>query len=37
MLLKGKPGIDAAFESKLYKALSDAIGTTIEIEHLDKN
>jgi len=36
MLLKVKPGTDAAFESKLFKTLSNAIGTNIEIEHLDK-
>jgi putative ABC transport system permease protein len=36
MLLKVRPGTDAAFESKLFKTLSNAIGTNIEIEHLDK-
>jgi putative ABC transport system permease protein len=36
ILLKVSPGTDAAFESKLFKALSNAIGTSIEIEHLDK-
>jgi putative ABC transport system permease protein len=36
MLIKVQPGTGAAFESKLYKALANAIGTTIEIEHLDK-
>ncbi len=36
MILKVKPGTDAAFESKLFKTLSNAIGTNIEIEHLDK-
>jgi putative ABC transport system permease protein len=36
MLLKVKPGATAAFESKLFKSLSNAIGTNIEIEHLDK-
>ena len=36
MLIKVKPGTDAAFESKLFKTLSNAIGTSIEIEHLDK-
>lgn len=36
MLLKVQPGTDAAFESKLFKKLSNAIGTSIEIEHLDK-
>lgn len=36
ILLKVSPGADAAFESKLFKALSNAIGTSIEIEHLDK-
>ena len=36
ILLKVKPNTDAAFESKLFKTLSNAIGTSIEIEHLDK-
>jgi putative ABC transport system permease protein len=36
ILLKVKPGTDAAFESKLFKTLSNSIGTSIEIEHLDK-
>jgi putative ABC transport system permease protein len=36
MLLKVKPGADAAFEGKLFKTLSNMIGTNIEIEHLDK-
>jgi len=36
ILLKVKPGADAAFESKLFKTLSNSIGTSIEIEHLDK-
>jgi len=36
ILLKVKPHADAAFEGKLFKALSNAIGTSIEIEHLDK-
>lgn len=36
ILIKVKPTADAAFESKLFKALSNAIGTSIEIEHLDK-
>ncbi|MEP7318821.1 MAG: ABC transporter permease, partial [Panacibacter sp.] len=36
ILLKVQPGADAAFESKLFKSLSNAIGTSIEIEHLDK-
>lgn len=36
ILLKVAPGTDAAFESKLFKSLSDAIGSSIEIEHLDK-
>ena len=36
MLVKVKPGTGAAFESKLFKVLSNAIGTNIEIEHLDK-
>jgi putative ABC transport system permease protein len=33
---KVKPGTDATFESKLFKTLSNTIGTNIEIEHLDK-
>lgn len=36
ILLKLKPNTDAAFESKLYKTLSRMIGTSIEIEHLNK-
>ena len=36
LLLKVKPGTDAAFEAKLFKTLSNTIGTNIEIEHLDK-
>jgi putative ABC transport system permease protein len=36
ILLKVKPQADAAFEAKLFKSLSNAIGTSIEIEHLDK-
>jgi putative ABC transport system permease protein len=36
ILLKVQPGTGAAFESKLYKSLSNFIGSTIEIEHLDK-
>jgi putative ABC transport system permease protein len=36
MVIKVKPGTDAAFESKLFKTLSNAIGTNVEIEHLDK-
>jgi putative ABC transport system permease protein len=36
ILLRVQPGTDAAFESKLFKLLSNAIGTSIEIEHLDK-
>jgi putative ABC transport system permease protein len=36
IIMKVEPGTDAAFESKLFKALSNAIGTSIEIEHLDK-
>ena len=36
MLLKVQPGTGSAFESKLYKGLSNKIGTTIEIEYLDK-
>ena len=36
MLLKVKPEADAAFEGRLFKTLSNSIGTNIEIEHLDK-
>ncbi|MEJ7684854.1 MAG: ABC transporter permease [Segetibacter sp.] len=36
ILLKVQPGTDAAFESRLFKILSNAIGTNIEIETLDK-
>jgi putative ABC transport system permease protein len=36
ILLKVQPGTDAAFEGKLFKSLSNAIGSSIEIEHLDK-
>lgn len=36
MLLRVQPGTDASFEGKLFKTLSNAIGTNIEIEHLDK-
>lgn len=36
LLVKVKPGADAAFEGRLFKALSNTIGTNIEIEHLDK-
>src|SRR3954447_21880678 len=36
ILIKVKPTADAAFEAKLFKSLSNAIGTSIEIEHLDK-
>lgn len=36
ILLKVKPGSDAAFEGKLYKTLSNFIGTNVEIEHMDK-
>jgi len=36
ILIKVQPGTDAAFESKLFKSLSNAIGSSIEIEHLDK-
>ncbi len=35
ILLKVKPGTDAAFESRLFKTLSNAIGTNVEIEHMD--
>jgi putative ABC transport system permease protein len=36
ILLKVNPNADAAFESRLFKSLSNAIGTSIEIEHLNK-
>lgn len=36
ILLKMAPGTTAAFESKLFKSLSNAVGSSIEIEHLDK-
>jgi putative ABC transport system permease protein len=36
ILLKVKPNAGAAFEGKLFKTLSNIIGTSIEIEHLDK-
>lgn len=36
IVLKVRPDTDAAFESKLFKTISNAIGTNIEIEHLDK-
>lgn len=36
ILLKVKPGTDAAFESRLFKSFSNAVGTNVEIEHLDK-
>ncbi|MBD0375043.1 MAG: ABC transporter permease [Flavisolibacter sp.] len=36
MVVKVKPETDAAFESRLFKTLSNFIGTSIEIEHLDK-
>ncbi|HNP22052.1 MAG TPA: ABC transporter permease [Panacibacter sp.] len=36
ILIHVKPNADAAFEGRLSKALSNAIGTSIEIEHLDK-
>jgi putative ABC transport system permease protein len=36
ILLKVQPAADAAFEGKLFKSLSNTIGTSIEIEHLDK-
>ncbi len=35
VLLKVKPGADAAFESRLFKTFSNAVGTNVEIEHLD--
>ena len=35
ILLKVKPGTDAAFEGKLFKSFSNAIVTNVEIEHLD--
>lgn len=36
VIIKVKPTADAAFESKLFKSLSNATGSSIEIEHLDK-
>lgn len=36
ILIRVKPNTGAAFESKLFKALSNATGASIEIEHLDK-
>ena len=36
MVIKVKSGTDASFESKLFKVVSNAIGTSVEIEHLDK-
>lgn len=36
ILLKVQPGADAAFESRLFKTLSNMTGTSIEIEHLEK-
>ncbi|GAA4335425.1 ABC transporter permease [Flaviaesturariibacter amylovorans] len=36
MLLKMKPGTGASFESGLFRTLSDRIGSSIEIEHLDE-
>lgn len=36
LLVKVKPGTGAAFESQLFKSLSNLIGTSVEIEHLDK-
>jgi putative ABC transport system permease protein len=35
ILLKIRPDADAAFESRLFKILSNTIGTNIEIEHMD--
>src|SRR5438093_13559779 len=34
ILINVQPNADAAFESKLFKSLSNAIGSTIEIVHL---
>lgn len=36
ILVKVRPGTDAAFESKMFKSLSNMIGTSVEIEHMDK-
>lgn len=36
MLLRVEPGTDASFESKLFKKVSSAVGTSVEIEHLEK-
>jgi putative ABC transport system permease protein len=35
ILLKVKPGTDATFEGKLFKSFSNAVGTNVEIEHMD--
>jgi putative ABC transport system permease protein len=37
ILIKVKPSADAAFESKLFKSISNATGSSVEIDHLDKN
>jgi putative ABC transport system permease protein len=36
MVIKVTSDVDAAFEGKLFKTLSNTIGTSLEIEHLDK-
>src|SRR5436190_16442211 len=36
ILLKVRPGTDASFEAKLFKSVSNAVGSSVEIEHLDK-
>jgi len=36
ILVKVRPTAKAAFESRLSKSLSNAIGTSVEIEHLEK-
>lgn len=36
LVVKVKPGTDAVFEGRMYKALSDAVGSGVEIEHLEK-
>jgi putative ABC transport system permease protein len=35
ILLKVKPGTNAAFESRLFKSFSNSVGTNVEIEHMD--
>jgi putative ABC transport system permease protein len=35
ILLKVKPGSNAAFESRLFKSFSNSVGSNVEIEHMD--